>query len=46
MQHQEVIKVWDLVIEPHNSLFQLNLKDVWRYRDLLLLLVKTVFVSF
>ena len=46
MQHQEVIKEWDLVIEPHSSLFQLNLKDVWRYRDLLWLLVKRDFVSF
>ena len=46
MQHQEGIKEWDLVIEPHSSLFQLNLKDVWRYRDLLWLLVKRDFVSF
>ena len=46
MQHQEVIKEWDLVIEPQSSLFQLNLKDVWRYRDLLWLLVKRDFVSF
>ena len=46
MQHQGVIKEWDLIIEPHSSLFQLNLKDVWRYRDLLWLLVKRDFVSF
>jgi lipopolysaccharide transport system permease protein len=37
---------WDLVIEPHSSLFSLNLKDVWRYRDLLGLLVRRDFVSF
>jgi lipopolysaccharide transport system permease protein len=37
---------WDLVIEPQNSLFELHLKDVWRYRDLLWLLVKRDFVSF
>ncbi len=37
---------WDLVIEPQSSLFELNLKDVWRYRDLLWLLVKRDFVSF
>jgi lipopolysaccharide transport system permease protein len=37
---------WDLVIEPHSSLFHLNLNDVWRYRDLLGLLVKRDFVSF
>ena len=37
---------WDLTIEPQSSLFKLNLKDVWRYRDLLWLFVKRDFVSF
>jgi lipopolysaccharide transport system permease protein len=37
---------WDLVIEPQTSLFTLKLGDVWRYRDLLLLLVKRDFISF
>jgi lipopolysaccharide transport system permease protein len=37
---------WDLTIEPQTSLFDLNLKDVWRYRDLLLMFVKRDFVSF
>jgi lipopolysaccharide transport system permease protein len=37
---------WDLVIEPQNSLFELHLKDVWRYRDLLWLLVKRDFMAF
>jgi lipopolysaccharide transport system permease protein len=46
MKHEESIKVWDLVIEPQSSLLDLNLKDVWRYRDLLWLLVKRDFVSF
>lgn len=41
-QHNE----WDLVIEPQSSLFNLHLKDVWRYRDLLGLLVKRDFISF
>jgi lipopolysaccharide transport system permease protein len=36
---------WDLVIKPKNSLFDLNLKEIWRYRDLLLLFVKRDFVS-
>jgi lipopolysaccharide transport system permease protein len=39
-------KTWDLVIEPQRSLFSLNLRDVWRYRDLLGLLVRRDFVSF
>ncbi len=35
-----------LVIEPHTSYLDLPLKDIWRYRDLLWLLVKRDFVSF
>ena len=46
MKHEEALKEWDLVSEPQSSLLQLNLKDVWRYRDLLWLLVKRDFVSF
>jgi lipopolysaccharide transport system permease protein len=46
MDHQEALKEWDLIIEPQSSLLELNLKDVWRYRDLLWLLVKRDFVSF
>jgi lipopolysaccharide transport system permease protein len=46
MNHEEALKEWDLTIEPQNSLFKLNLKDVWRYRDLLGLLVKRDFTSF
>jgi lipopolysaccharide transport system permease protein len=37
---------WDKVIEPHRSLFDLRLKELWRYRDLLGLFVKRDFVSF
>lgn len=33
-------------IKPQSSLFDLKLKDVWEYRDLLLLLVRRDFVSF
>ncbi len=36
---------WDLIIQPQESIFHLHLKDVWRYRDLLLML-KRDFVSF
>ena len=38
-------KNWDIVVKPKVSLFQLNLKDVWAYKDLILLLVKRDFVS-
>ena len=37
---------WELEIKPQNSLFELHLADVWRYRDLLILLVRRDFVSF
>lgn len=33
-------------IKPHSSLFDLKLKDIWAYRDLLGLLVRRDFVSF
>lgn len=37
---------WDLVIENRASLFDFKFKDVWRYRDLLMMFVKRDFVSF
>jgi lipopolysaccharide transport system permease protein len=37
---------WDLEIKPQDTLFNLHLKDVWNYRDLLWLLVRRDFVSF
>lgn len=36
---------WDLVIEPGTSLFDLKLKEVWKYRDLLVLFVRRDFVA-
>ncbi|MEN9638453.1 MAG: hypothetical protein RLZZ262_321 [Bacteroidota bacterium] len=36
---------WDMVIESKHSLFDLHLRDVWRYRDLLTLMVRRDFVS-
>jgi len=37
---------WDLEIKPQSGVFDLHLKDVWDYRDLLWLLVRRDFVSF
>lgn len=37
---------WDIEITAQNSLFDLKLKDLWHYRDLLWLLVRRDFVSF
>lgn len=31
---------WDNIITPKTNIFSLNLKDVWKYRDLLLLFVR------
>lgn len=36
---------WDLVIKPKAKLLQFNLKEVWQYRDLLLLFVKRDLVA-
>lgn len=36
----------DWEIKPQNSLLDLKLKDVWEYRDLLLLMVRRDFVAF
>lgn len=46
MNHERAVREWDLTIEPHTSIFHLSLRDIWRYRDLLFLLVKRDFVSF
>jgi lipopolysaccharide transport system permease protein len=37
---------WDIVIEKEKSLLDLQLKQVWEYRDLLILFVRRDFVSF
>lgn len=37
---------WDMVIQGKTSLFDLNFQEVWKYRDLLILLVKRDFISF
>lgn len=37
---------WDFVIEPHDSLFSLKLREVWQYRDLLRMYVKRDLVTY
>ena len=37
---------WDLEITAKNNIFDLKIKDIWSYRDLLMLLVRRDFVSF
>jgi lipopolysaccharide transport system permease protein len=36
---------WDLEIKPQDKLFNLHLKDVWNYRDLMWLFVRRDFVA-
>jgi len=37
---------WDLIILPKKGWFDLHLRDLWRYRDLISLFVKRDFVTF
>mgnify|MGYP002376579559 CR=1 FL=1 len=46
MISDKTVDKWDMVISGKKSMFQLNLKDIWNYRDLLSLLVRRDFVSF
>src|ERR1035437_5122922 len=39
-------KSWDLIIEPKSSLFNLNFKELWQYRDLLEMYIKRDIVTF
>jgi len=38
-------KEWDIVIEPPGNSFRLNLREIWRYRDLIVLLFKRDFFT-
>jgi len=37
---------WDIVIKPQTSLFEIDIKEIWRYRDLLIMFVKRDIVTF
>ncbi|VAW39371.1 O-antigen export system, permease protein, partial [hydrothermal vent metagenome] len=37
---------WDLVLKPKTGWFDIDLLELWRYRDLILLFVKRDFVTF
>ncbi|MEZ5031440.1 MAG: ABC transporter permease [Saprospiraceae bacterium] len=43
IQHKE--DSWDIVITPRKHLLQLDLREVWRYRDLLVLFVRRNIVA-
>lgn len=46
MNTNNITQHWDTIIKPKSSLFELPLKDLWHYRDLLVLFVRRDFVSF
>lgn len=39
-------KDWDFIIEPKESFFKLNLREVWQYRDLLEMYIKREIVTY
>ncbi len=45
MKHSTDPDDWDLIITPRKKWYDLQLKDVWRYRDLIALFVRRDFVS-
>lgn len=45
MNHEQAAQEWDLVISSKSKLFSLNLREIWRYRDLLILFVKRDFIA-
>jgi lipopolysaccharide transport system permease protein len=46
MERNQNTQDWDLVIKGHTSLFDIKFRDLWNYRDLLVMFVKRDFVSF
>ena len=45
MQNTPTPADWDIIIRPRDKWLDLKLRDVWRYRDLLLLFVQRDFVA-
>ena len=45
LKNEEQPEQWDLVLQPKGAFFDLQLKEVWKYRDLLILFVKRDFTS-
>lgn len=46
MEGAEHQQKWSNIIETKNSLFDLKLRELWEYKDLLLLLVKRDYITF
>ena len=46
MTTENTTQEWESEIKSEDSLFSINLKEVWQYRDLLLMLVKKEYITF
>jgi lipopolysaccharide transport system permease protein len=46
MNNNNTFKEWDILVDSQSSLLDLNLLEIWKYRELLWVLVKRDFVSF
>jgi len=46
IEKAEIPDTWDLIIQPHRRWWDLHLADLWRYRDLVQLLVWRDYVAF
>ncbi|MCB5984264.1 ABC transporter permease, partial [Flavobacterium psychrophilum] len=44
-EYKETAEAWDSVIQSQTALFDLRLKELWHYRDLLILFVRRDFVT-
>lgn len=42
---EEPDEKWDMIIQPKTGLFDINLKEIWHYRDLMILFVRRDFVA-
>jgi lipopolysaccharide transport system permease protein len=43
---ENITENWTTIIQPKTSLFKLNLRDLWRYRDLVRMFIVRDFVTF
>lgn len=46
IETDEKCEKWDLILQPKTKWFDLHLRDLWRYRDMISLFVKRDFVTF
>jgi lipopolysaccharide transport system permease protein len=46
MNSQKSLNEWDIILDGKSSIFDLKLREIWSYKDLLIMFVKRDFVSF